>query len=159
MQAEQYAYSTIDVEAICEFWQTFDLPALQLCNPCYKQAQEEANGLMPAPEIHACIMLQLHLILTIRPRSVEIVQFYKRSLHTCNRVKLPCTEVIVLIFFKIQMVIVYIFNNSVKRREMLKQFIRYANVSIQLYRSIFFYSTDSVAVTSVYWYLFFFFPL
>ncbi|KRY21052.1 hypothetical protein T12_6347 [Trichinella patagoniensis] len=29
MQAEQYAYSTIDVEAICEFWQTFDLPALQ----------------------------------------------------------------------------------------------------------------------------------
>ncbi|KRY70610.1 Homeobox protein cut-like ceh-44 [Trichinella pseudospiralis] len=29
MQAEQYAYNTIDVEAICEFWKTFDLPALQ----------------------------------------------------------------------------------------------------------------------------------
>ncbi|OUC46304.1 hypothetical protein D917_01637, partial [Trichinella nativa] len=114
MQAEQYAYSTIDVEAICEFWQTFDLPALQflsfsfstvrvlyfhvlislvcfmkiffhclrdreenktetpvficdleLCNPCYNQAQEEANGLMPTPEIHTCNMLQLHLILTM----------------------------------------------------------------------------------------------
>ncbi|XP_003377821.1 conserved hypothetical protein [Trichinella spiralis] len=45
---------------------------LELCNPCYKQAQEEANGLMPAPEIHACIMLQLHLILTMYSFTDEV---------------------------------------------------------------------------------------
>ncbi|KRX56040.1 Homeobox protein cut-like ceh-44 [Trichinella sp. T9] len=63
MQAEQYAYSTIDVEAICEFWQTFDLPALQ------KELDETAAELANRQDESECS----------RQRLIENSREYKKN--------------------------------------------------------------------------------
>ncbi|KRY93816.1 Homeobox protein cut-like ceh-44, partial [Trichinella pseudospiralis] len=85
MQAEQYAYNTIDVEAICEFWKTFDLPALQ-GRGLIDRLDLNERFVRPMSTNNDFSIIASHLCKTINCIAISVVQLMIKSLFVHNRI-------------------------------------------------------------------------